>query len=318
MESLNPKISIIGCGNVGLRYAYALIMSGLARQMVLVDIDKKRVEGEVLDLSHTAPYVSPVEIIAGDYPDTKDSNLVVITAGKKQKVGQSRIDLVRDNVEIFKKIIPEIVKHSPSAILLIVTNPVDILSYATYKFSSKPAKEVIGSGTVLDTARFRFLLAKHCNIDPHNVHAYILGEHGDSEFPVWSRAMIGGILFKEYCPMCSRYAECKHNKELGNIFLEVKNSAYEIIEKKGETSHGIGLALVRITRAILHDENAILPVSSLVKGYLGIKDVYLSLPAILNKDGVKQVLQIKLAPEEQQAFKNSASAIKKVIKEIEL
>ena len=318
MEQLNPKISIIGCGNVGLRYAYALIISGLARQIVLVDIDRKRLEGEVLDLSHTAPYVSPVEIIAGDYPDTKDSNLVVITAGKKQKVGQSRIDLVKDNVEIFKKIIPDIVKYSPNAILLVVSNPVDVLSYAAYKLSGKPTKEVIGSGTVLDTARFRFLLAKHCNIDPHNVHAYILGEHGDSEFPVWSKAMIGGILFKEYCPMCSRYKSCSSDEMLNNIFLEVKNSAYEIIEKKGETSHGIGLALVRITRAILHDENAILPVSSLVDGYLGINDIYLSLPAIVNKNGVKQVLDIKLNQKEEQAFKNSASAIKKIIQDIDL
>ncbi len=318
MEQLSPKISIIGCGNVGMRYAYGLVMNGLARQIVLFDRDRKRLEGEVLDLSHTAPYVSPVEIIAGDYPDTKDSDLVVITAGKKQSPGQSRIDLVKDNVEIFKMIIPEIVKYSPDAILLVVSNPVDILSYAAYKFSSKLAPTVIGSGTVLDTARFRFLLAKHCNIDPHNVHAYILGEHGDSEFPVWSKAMIGGILFKEYCPMCNRYKSCSTNEMLNKIFLEVKNSAYEIIEKKGETSYGIGLALVRITRAILHDENAILPVSSLIEGYLGIKDIYLSLPAIVNNNGVKQVLGIKLNPEEEQSFKNSALAIKKVIKEVGL
>jgi len=317
-ETLIPKISIIGCGNVGLRYAYALVLSGLARQIVLVDMDKKRVEGEVLDLSHTAPYVSPVEIIAGDYADTKDSGLVVITAGKKQAPGQSRIDLVKDNIEIFKTIIPQVSKYSPNSILLVVSNPVDVLAYAAYKLSSKPVEKVIGSGTVLDTARFRFLLAKHCNIDPHNVHAYILGEHGDSEFAVWSRAMIGGILFKEYCPMCSRYKSCSSHKMLENIFLEVKNSAYEIIEKKGETSYGIGLALVRITRAILHDENAILPVSSLLNGYLGIKDVYLSLPAIVNKNGVKQVLNIKLSEEEEQAFKNSADAIKRVIDEIRL
>ncbi|MDD5454958.1 MAG: L-lactate dehydrogenase [Candidatus Ratteibacteria bacterium] len=316
MQNLSPKISIVGCGNVGMRYAYALVLSGLARQIVLIDKDRKRIEGEVLDLSHTAPYVSPVEIIAGDYSDTKDSNLVVITAGKKQEVGQSRLDLVKDNVEIFKKIIPEIVKHSPNAILLIVTNPVDILSYAAYKLSSKPSKEVIGSGTVLDTARFRFLIAKHCGVDPHNVHAYILGEHGDSEFPMWSKAMIGGILFKEYCPMCSKRDSCPHNKQLNDIFFEVKNSAYEIIEKKGETSHGIGLALVRITRAILHDENAILPVSSLIDGYLGINEMYLSLPSIVNKNGVQQVLWIKLVPEEEQAFKTSAEAIKKVIKNV--
>jgi L-lactate dehydrogenase len=318
MENLSPKISIIGCGNVGLRYAYALVLSGLARQMVLVDRDKKKTEGEVLDLSHTAPYVSPVEIIAGDYSDTKDSNLIVITAGKGQMPGQSRVDLVKDNIEIFKAIIPQIVKHSPNAILLVVSNPADVLAYAAYKLSSKPVEKVIGSGTVLDTARFRFLLANHCSIDPHNVHAYILGEHGDSEFPVWSKAMIGGMLFKEYCPMCSRYKACSRDEVLNEIFLEVKNSAYEIIEKKGETSYGIGLALVRITRAILHDENAILPVSTLVDGYLGINDVYLSLPAIVNRNGVRQVLNIKLNQEEEQALKNSASVIKKVIKEVGL
>jgi L-lactate dehydrogenase len=315
MESLTPKVSIIGCGNVGLRYAYALVLSGHARQIVLIDRDKARVEGEVLDLAHTAPYVSPVEILAGDYPDTKDSDLVVITAGKKQAPGQSRVDLVKDNIEVFKAIIPQISKYSPNAIFLVVSNPVDVLAYAAYKLSSKSVEKVIGSGTVLDTARFRFLLAKHCNVDSHNAHAYILGEHGDSEFPVWSKAMIGGMLFKEYCPMCERYTKCNRNKELENIFLEVKNSAYEIIEKKGETSYGIGLALVRITRAILRDENAILPVSSLVNGYLGIKDVYLSLPAIVNKKGVRQVLTIKLNEKEEKALKNSASVIQKVIKE---
>lgn len=315
MADLKPKVSIIGCGNVGMRYAYALIMKGGVRQLVLVDLDRERLKGEVMDLSHGAPYISPVEIIAGDYSHIKNSDLVVITAGRKQKPDQTRLDLAKDNVELYRKIIPEIVKYASSAILLIVSNPVDILSYAAYKFSSKPREKVIGSGTVLDTARFRFLLSKHCNVDPRNIHAYILGEHGDSEFPVWSRAMIGGVLFKDYCYICKKSATCQHDKELNKVFTEVKDSAYEIIERKQETSYGIGLALVRITQAIINDENAILPVSSLVENYLGIDDVYLSLPAVINKEGVREVLQIELNPQEKQAFKNSADAIKKVIRE---
>jgi len=318
MNSLKPKVSIIGCGNVGMRYAYALMISGVARQIVLVDIDKNRLEGEVMDLSHGAPYISPVEIIAGDYLDIKDSDLVVITAGKKQSPGQSRIELAQDNVRIFRHIIPKIMKHAPEAIFLVVTNPVDILSYAAYKFSNKNSKKVTGSGTVLDTARFRFLLAKHCNVDSRNIHAYILGEHGDTEFAVWSRAMIGGVLFKDYCHICKNTHRCLQDKELKKIFIGVRDSAYKIIERKGETSYGIGLALVRITEAILNDENAILPVSSLIEGYLGINNVYLSLPAVINRNGVREVLKIELSPEEKQAFINSAYSLKAIIKKLKL
>lgn len=315
VNELRPKVSIIGCGNVGMRYAYALMIGSIAREIVLVDIDKNRLEGEIMDLSHGAPYISPVEIIGGDYHDIKNSDLVVVTAGKKQKPGQSRIDLAKDNVELFRKIIPRIIKYTPSSILLIVTNPVDVLSYAAYKFSGKQAKEIIGSGTVLDTARFRFILAKHCKVDSRNIHAYILGEHGDAEFAVWSRAMIGGVLFKDYCYICKRNSACQQDKELNEIFTEVKDSAYKIIEKKGETSYGIGLALVRITQSIINDENAILPVSSLVEGYMGIKDVYLSIPAIVNKEGVREVLYIELSEEEKRAFRACAEKIKKVIKQ---
>lgn len=315
MGELKPKISIIGAGNVGMRYAYALMMSGLARKIVIVDIDKKRVEGEVMDLSHGAPYISPVEVIAGDYSDIRDSDLVVITAGKKQSPGQARLELAKDNILIYKKIIPEIMKYADESIILVVTNPVDVLSYAAYRISGKPANEVIGSGTVLDTARFRFLLASHCKIDSHNVHAYILGEHGDTEFPVWSSAIIGGVLFKDYCHICREEANCDHPEELENIFLEVRDSAYKIIERKGETSYGIGLALVRITQAIIHDENAILPVSYLVEDYYGINDVYLSLPAVLNRQGVREILKVEFDTKERHQLENSGAAIKKVIKE---
>lgn len=318
MNSLKPKVSIIGCGNVGMRYAYALIMKGLARSIVITDMDKKRLEGEVMDLSHGAPYVSPVEIIAGDYPDIKGSDLVVITAGKKQKPGQNRLALVKDNVEIYRQVVSQIIKYAPSAIILVVTNPVDILSYAAYKFSSKPANEVIGSGTVLDTARFRFLLAEHCKIDPHNVHAYILGEHGDSESAIWSNATIGGVLFKSYCSMCGRNHTCRHEEELEEIFSEVRDSAYKIIEKKGETSYGIGLSLARITQAILHDENAVLPVSSLIADYLDMRDVYLSLPAVINKNGIREILKLELTKEEQEVLKKSANVIRAAIKAVGL
>lgn len=318
MANFKPKVAIIGCGNVGMRYAYALIMQGLARSIVITDMDSKRLEGEVMDLSHGAPYISPVEIIAGDYLQIQDSDLVVITAGKKQKPGQSRLELAKDNVEIYRQIIPQIVKYAPSAILLVVTNPVDVLSFAAYKFSSKPAHEVIGSGTVLDTARFRFLLAKHCKIDSRNAHAYILGEHGDSEFAVWSNAMIGGVLFKTYCPFCKNNHTGCNEGELEGIFTEVKDSAYKIIERKGETSYGIGLSLVRITQAILHDENAVLPVSSLIDHYLGIRDVFLSLPAILNRNGVREILKLELSVQEEKQLKNSAEAIKEVIIKIGL
>ncbi len=301
-----------------MRFAYALMLKGGVRQICLVDINRERLEGEAMDLGHGAPYISPVEIVAGDYTDLKDSELVVITAGQKQKPNQSRLELAKGNVQLYRTIIHQVIKYAPSAILLVVTNPVDVLSYAAYKLSGKPAKEVIGSGTVLDTARFRFLLAKHCQIDPRNVHAYILGEHGDSEFPVWSRAMIGGVLLKDFCPFCGNNNICKHEEKLQSIFAEVRDSAYKIIDRKGETSYGIGLALVRITQAIINDENAVLPVSSLLENYSGIGEVYLSLPATINRKGVREVIKIKLSSQEEKALKNSAQTIRKVIEEVGL
>ncbi|MCB4791351.1 MAG: L-lactate dehydrogenase [Elusimicrobia bacterium] len=316
MPNLKPKVSIIGCGAVGTRYAYALMIKGLARQIVMVDPNKKRLAGDVLDLSHGAPYVSNVDIINGEYSDIANSELVVITAGKSTLPGQSRLDVAKVNSELFKKIIPDIVKYAPGAVLLVVSNPVDVLSYVAYKISGKNEKEIIGSGTVLDSARLRYLLGKECRIDPKSIHAYILGEHGDSEFPVWSRAMIGGTLFKNYCLACKEARTCNHEEKLENIFNQVKNSAYNIIEDKGETSYGVGLSLVRISQGILRDENSIHPVSYLVKGYLGVKDVYMSLPAIVNSGGVREVLELDLDEKEQLAFKNSSQAIRKVLNEI--
>ncbi len=313
---LKPKVSIIGCGNVGMRYAYALMIKGTAREITLVDYDIKKAEGEAMDLSHGAPYTNPVNIVAGTYKDISGSDLVVITAGKKQKPGQTRTDLLKDNIDLFKSIIPEIIKYAPDAILVIASNPVDILTYAAYKISGKKSSKVIGSGTLLDSARFRYEIAKHCNIDSRSIHAYILGEHGDSEFPVWSKSTIGGVNIDEYCMLCNNKFNCNHKEKLEEIFNNVKNSAYSIIEKKGETSYGIGLALVRITQAILQNENAVLPLSVFVEDFCGINDAYLSLPAVLNSDGVRQVQKVEFNDIEKQAFIKSANILKQLLKEV--
>ncbi|MEI8349214.1 MAG: L-lactate dehydrogenase [Candidatus Omnitrophota bacterium] len=312
---LKPKISIIGAGNVGIRYAYSLMMSGFARSIVIVDVDAKRAQGEVLDLASGLPYVSPVEILAGDYTDIVYSDVVVITAGKKQKPGQTRLELVKDNVEIFRSIIPQIIRYAKEAILVIATNPVDILSYATYRISGKPWQEIIGSGTVLDTARLRLLLSKHCDIDSRNIHAYILGEHGDSELPVWSSAMLGGTFLKDYCPLCNK---CNPHDTLNAIFEEVKTFAYRVIERKGETSYGIGLALTRITEAIVKDENSVLPVSCLAQDYYKIHEVYMGLPAVVCRKGVREILKLQLNSEETKQLEFSAQTLKSVIKEVGL
>jgi L-lactate dehydrogenase len=313
-ESLHPKISIIGCGNVGVRYAYALIIKGIAREIVMVDIDRKRLEGEVMDLSHTAPYTSPVNIIPGNYEDIIESDIVVITAGKNQKPGETRLDLVNKNVDLFKSIIPKIQKYDSDAAYLIVSNPVDILSYATYKISGKSKNKVMGAGTTLDTARFRYLLAKYCKVNASNIHAYILGEHGDSEFAVWSSAMVGGAYIRNYCDMSNSINSNDANRKFQTIFEEVRDSAYQIIERKGETSYGIGLALARISQAIINDENTILPVSTLIEDFYGISDLYLSLPSVINKNGVQESLKITLNEEEIENFKKSANKIKNVLK----
>jgi L-lactate dehydrogenase len=311
MITLSPKVCIVGCGNVGMRYAYSMIISGVAREMVLVDSNRKKAEGEAMDLSHGAPFVSPIKIYAGDYPDTSNSDLVVISAGMGQKPGETRIDLIKANTKIFKTIVPEIVKYSPNAIILVATNPVDILSYITYKISGKPAKEVIGSGTVLDTARLRYLIGKELNVDSRNIHASIFGEHGDSEFAVWSKAVVGDVLFKEYFKDCNKDS---NGTKLKKIFEDVRTSAYKIIDKKGETSYGIGLSLTKISKAILKNQNSVLPVSSLLEDYYGISDLYLSVPAIVYRQGIRQVMRVDFDKVELETLKNSALKIKKVIK----
>ena len=312
MKAQKPKIAIVGCGNVGSTFAFALSASGVAREITLVDTNQERAKGESMDLNHGASFIKPVLISHSDYEGCQGADIVVITAGVGQKPGQSRLDLVENNISIFKEMIPAITKYSKDAILLVVSNPMDILTYVTQKISGLPKNRVMGSGTVLDSSRFRFLIGKHCNVDPRNVHAYIIGEHGDTELAVWSHASIAGMILKEYCPLCN--SKCNYHMELDNIFNQVKNAAYEIINTKGATSYAIALALVRIVEAIIRDENSVLPISTYIEDYYGIKDICLSIPSIINKEGVKKVLRLDLSKDEQAQLISSAGVLKDIIK----
>lgn len=316
MDSLKPKIAIIGAGNVGSTFAFSLMISGLAREIVLIDKNELLAEGECMDLNHGISLAHPTRIYAAGFDGCINADIVVITAGANQKPGQSRIDLVNNNVAIFKEIIPSIIKHTKNAILLVVTNPVDILTYVTLKLSGRPQNRVIGSGTVLDTARLKYMISEYCKTDSGNIHAYIIGEHGDTELPVWSNATIAGMDVEKYC---SVYAGLENaGKELAEIFERVKNAAYQIIKAKGATNYSIALALVKITRAILRNENSILPVSTLISDYYGISDVCISIPAVVNIHGVEQYLKLELSDKEQQLFKHSAGTLKQIIKTIDL
>jgi L-lactate dehydrogenase len=282
-------------------------MQGAARGIVLVDADKERAQGQALDLSHGAFFTPPVEILAGDYEDCSGADVVVLCAGAKQKPGQSRMDLLGQNVEICKAVVEKVVPHASDAVLLVVANPVDVLTYAALRFSGLPRERVIGSGTVLDSARFRYLLSRHCRVDPRNVHGYVLGEHGDSEVVAWSITRIGGMQMDDCCRTCVRRCSDAHRDSIAE---EVRNSAYHVIEAKGSTNFAVGLALVRIVTSILRSENSVLTVSTLMEGEYGIHDVCLSLPAILNRNGVERVLSPPLADEEVQALRSSAEAIR--------
>ncbi len=303
------KVVIVGTGQVGSTFAFALMISGLATGIVLIDQNTERAEGHVMDLNHGLAFAQPSRIYAGGYSDCEDANIVLITAGSAQKPSETRLDLVRKNREIFKEIIPKIVQYNPG-MLLIVSNPVDVLTYVALKVSEYPMNRVVGSGTALDTARFRYLLSRHCEVDPRNVHAYIIGEHGDSEVPVWSQANIAGVPFREYCPICHR--NCSADTREG-IFDQVRNAAYEIIDRKGYTNFAIALALVRIVSSILRDENSVLTVSTLVDNYYGISDICLSTPVILNQNGVSSHLNITLDEVERDKLQASAKVLGEVI-----
>jgi L-lactate dehydrogenase len=310
------KVVIIGAGLVGSTFAYSLMINGVVSEIVMLDVNQERLAGEVMDLNHGISFVRPVTVRAGSYNDCGDADVIVITAGASQKPGESRIDLLVRNTAIFKDIIDKIKAAGSKAIILVATNPVDIMTYITYKLSGFPAQRVIGSGTVLDSSRFRYLLSTHCNVDPSNIHAYIIGEHGDTEVPVWSLANIAGIRFAEYCPVCSE--PCCHELPKDQIFNEVKNAAYQIIKGKGATYYAIGLALVEIVESIIRDEYSVLTVSSLLTGEYGLEDVCLSLPAIVNRKGIVKKIKMALSPEEEAGFRNSGQVLKELQRQLEI
>lgn len=310
-----PKVALIGVGFVGSSFAYSLMIHGTVSEIVLIDIDKKRAEGEAMDLNHGLSFVQPARIWAGDYPDCENADIVVIAAGLAQKPGESRLELVDRNVEIFRQIIPRIKEFNKECILLVATNPVDVMTYVSLKLSGFPPSRIIGSGTILDTSRLRYLLGEYLRVDPRNVHAYIIGEHGDSEVPVWSLANVAGTRLKDYCPVCgTKYDE----QYLNTIFKQVKTAAYKIIELKGRTYYAIGLGLTRIVESIIRDENAVLTVSSLLHDYYGVSDICLSVPTIVNRDGVREVLKLPLEEGEIKEFQNSASILKNITQSLDL
>ncbi|TKC19909.1 L-lactate dehydrogenase [Robertmurraya kyonggiensis] len=307
------RVVLVGTGAVGSSYAFALLNQGVTEELVLVDLNKEKSEGDAMDLNHGIPFApSPTKIWFGDYSDCKDADLVVICAGANQKPGETRLDLVEKNTRIFKGIVDEIVASGFEGIFLVATNPVDILTYVVWKFSGFPKERVIGSGTILDTARFRFLLGEYFDIDTRNVHAYIIGEHGDTELPVWSRADVAGITVAEWLEQNEQYKQ----EDLDQLFLNVRDAAYQIIERKGATYYGIAMGLVRLTKAILQNENAVLTVSAYLNGEYGHEDVYIGVPAVVNRKGIREVVELKLDDEEKAKFNHSVNVLKSTMEPV--
>ena len=309
------KVAIVGCGFVGSSSAFALMQSGLFSEIVLIDVDKNRAEGEALDIAHGVPFApSPVKVYAGDYSDVADAAMIVVTAGAAQKPGETRLDLVNKNVSIFKSIIPEIRKSGFSGILLIVSNPVDVLTYAAIKMSGLPEGHVIGSGCVLDTARLKYMLGEHVDVDPRDVHAYVMGEHGDSEFVAWSSAMVAGVPLSTFCEL---HGHLEHKAAEARIQDDVKNSAYTIIEKKHATYYGVAMSVKRICTAVMRDEECVLPVSTLMVGEYGLNDLCISLPTIIGRNGVVCRVPVSLNDGEMSELQKSAKALKEVIASVD-
>lgn len=309
------KVAVIGCGFVGATSAFSLIQTGLFSEMVLIDANHQKAEGEAMDLSHGSAYLTPMNIYAGGYDDIVDAGLIVITAGANQKPNETRLDLVKKNVAIFKSIIPEIKNRNCEGILMIVSNPVDILTYVTLKLSGFPAHRVIGSGTVLDTARLKYVLGRHLQVDPRDVHAYIIGEHGDSELAVWSGTQVAGIHINHFCELRGHF---NHQEAMERLAQQVRDSAYEIIERKGATYYGVAVAVKRIATAIVKNEHAVLPISSLMQGEFGLNDICLSIPTVVGSQGVEKVVDIYLNNEENEKLQESAKALKEVLNGLDL
>ncbi len=309
------KIAVIGAGAVGASAAYAMMISGTASEIVLVDVNRHKAEGEAMDLMHGAPFVRPVTVTAGDYADCAGADLVVITAGAAQRPGETRLELVKRNTDIFGSIVPQITQAAPDAILLVVANPVDILTYVTMKISGLGPQRVLGSGTVLDTARMRALVGQHVQVDARSVHAYVIGEHGDSEVLLWSQATVAGLPLAEF----ARQRGVRYDDTVrAAIEHSVRHAAYEIIERKGATYYAIGLGVRNVAEAILRDHNTILPVSTLMTGQFGINDICLSLPAVVDRGGVEVVLEPTMADAELAALQRSAMVLREVAQSVGL
>lgn len=315
----NRKVVIIGDGMVGSSIAFSLVNDNVVNELVIIDVNKDKAEGDALDLMHGLPFVSPKKIKAGDYSDIKDAHIVILSAGVAQKVGETRLQLLNKNIAIFDSILSQMQPYlDDEAVVLVVTNPVDILSYFTYKKLNISSNRVIGSGTVLDTARFKTIIAQHVNIDPRNVHSFVLGEHGDSEVAIYSLTTIGGIPIDKYCDTCKK---CENkNLKLMSLHKEVKDAAYEIISKKGATYYAVALAVNHIVKAILNDSHSILTVSTYIKNEFSnrVKNIYFSLPCVIGKEGVVRLLKPQYSDEEIEKLVESGNIISNEIKSVNL
>lgn len=305
---MKNKVTIIGAGMVGSTLAYSLVTQDVAEEIAIVDINKKLARAQVMDLQHAVPFTKKTHVKAGTYADCKDSSVVAITCGAAQKPGETRLDLIEKNTKIIRDIMPQIFKANPNIVVLMITNPVDVLTHVAISMFPKKKNQIMGSGTTLDTARFRYLLSQKLNINAKSIHAYIMGEHGDSEFPVWSTARIGNSKLLEHKNF--------NKKDQKKIFEQTKNAAYAIIAGKQSTYYGIGSAASYVIKAIVHDKRIILPVSHLIEGIYGVRNVCLSTPAIVGRGGIVETLALELSKEEQKLFKKSAAVLKKAIKSV--
>ena len=309
------KVAIIGTGRVGASCAYALQLRGLASEIVLINANRQRAEGEAMDINHGSQFTKPVRVWAGEYKDCRDADIVVLAAGTSQKPGDTRLDLLKNNANILQRMIAPALKYLEDTIVIVAANPVDVLTYLTWQITGLPSHQIIGSGTILDTARFRFLLGQHFKMDTHSIHAYIIGEHGDSQVPVWSLANIAGMHLDEYTHFNGNPVGASLR---GKIAENTRRAAYEIIHRKGATYYAIAAGLVRIIEAIVRDENSVLTISGVVNGVHGLNDVALSLPAVVNRQGIAKTLDLPLSDEEDAGLKRSAQVIHDAIASLKL
>jgi L-lactate dehydrogenase len=313
-ERVTGKIGLVGAGMVGSSFAYVLMERGVANELVLIDADHARAEGEAMDLNHGLAFVRPMRIAAGSYAQLAGAELVVITAGSNQRPGETRLDLLQRNVAVFRDIVPKVVAASPDSIIVVATNPVDILTYISAELAQLPAGRVIGSGTILDTARLRYLLGQYYRVDPRSVHAYIIGEHGDSELALWSLANIAGVRLRDFV---GANGQGYDQSAMDAVFEQTRSAAYEIIRRKKATYYAIGLGLLTIAEAVLRDQHTVLTVSSPLTGQYGVGGIAISLPTIIGHNGAESILDLPLSAEEVAAFQHSAQTLKARLAQLE-